>query len=484
MTPNRTILKWSFVIFLFSLLTHLPGITNPILDQHAWAQTLRAALARNYAEGGMRLFHPESDYIETASHDRAPQFPLYSYLVAVLYRLFGIKDFLGRVLSAFFAALSAVYLYFLVRGFEEERLARADAFLFCVVPLRIYFMRAFMPESMAIFSLLGGFYHFFAWVRREKFLPHGLLAAFLLTLVPLLKIAYSPLLLAPMIYLYREKKALFFSAEVLLSSLWIAGAAVSWYLYANFGVEKTEGFAHQMTGEMSVFQEWFRPGFWATHFLSRFPELITTYGGLLFFFVGVRKFWMSGKTFWLLWLGMTVLYIALCGSYGRIHVYASLPFTPVVAVIMAKGAVEIFQSWRGRSALLVLWFILIFSIPVHASLRIRHWYRLDETWVLHAREVADGLAGPGDLFFINSQDQPFYLYHLHRKGYTAHLEGEGLNVLKEAIGHGAKFMFSPNHLTTMNWESVEPEITKPYPLLYRDGNFSIYDLRGAKIAEN
>ena len=172
--------RWPLVIFLFSILTHIPGITSPILDYHAWAQTLRAGIARNYFEGGMNPVKPKSDYIETESHDKAPQFPLYSYLIAVCYVLFGFNDLFGRWISILFAALSAVSLYRLAREIEDERTARAAALVFCVIPIRIYFTRTVMPEAMAIFCLIEGFHQTVLWVRSEKFFPHGILAAGLL----------------------------------------------------------------------------------------------------------------------------------------------------------------------------------------------------------------------------------------------------------------------------------------------------------------
>src|SRR5438552_1470100 len=83
-----------------SLLTHLPGIFNRLLDFQSWAQTLRASQARNYFEGDMNFFHPRYYFAETSGHERALQFPLNSYCAALLYKTFGFHDWLGRLLSA------------------------------------------------------------------------------------------------------------------------------------------------------------------------------------------------------------------------------------------------------------------------------------------------------------------------------------------------------------------------------------------------
>src|SRR3989338_7036484 len=235
--------KTLLLLIAASLITHLPGITNPLLDHHAWAQTLRASLSRNYFEGGMNLFKPRYDYMENEGHDNAPQFPLYSYLVALLYKVFGFHETLGRVLSAVFAAFCAVFLYLLAARFLDEKTSFLSGLVFCFIPIRIYFMRTFMPEAMAIFCLVAGFYFFLLWMREDRFLPHGIASSILLTFVPLLKIAYLWLLLPPLIYAVSRRGLRFLISGSFLVSLFIFASAVGgWYGCANFGAERSSGF--------------------------------------------------------------------------------------------------------------------------------------------------------------------------------------------------------------------------------------------------
>lgn len=471
--------KAFLILAAASFLTHLPGITNPILDHHAWAQTLRASLSRNYVEDGMNLMKPRYDYIETAGHNKSPQFPLYSYLAALLYKVFGIHDFLGRVLSAIFAAWAAVFLYLLAARFLEDRTAFLSSLVFCVIPIRIYFMRAFMPEAMAIFCLLAGFYFFIRWLDddRDRFWPFGLAASFLLALVPLLKIAYLWILLAPAFYVLKKRGAGFLKnwGFLLFSTIFIFMVG-GWYARINLGAERTKGFLEQLTNEMSIVKEWMDPRFWSIHFLSRFPELLTTYAGLVFFFVGLWKIWKEKISFPLLWFVSTVFYILLCGSYGRIHQYVSLPFAPVNAVFMAVGMVFLWDRWKNRKALAALWILLTLSMPVHAALRIRHWYEPDQVWVLRAQKVVEQISSPEDLFFIASPNQPFYLYYIRRRGWTVPLEGEGQKFLEEALKKGAKFLFIPSGDPWVDFEVIRAWAGKNFPKVADDPEFAIYDL--------
>lgn len=480
MTERVSRSKAYLILAAASILTHLPGITNHILDHHAWAQTLRASLSRNYVEDGMNLMKPRYDYIDIGGHEKAPQFPLYSYLVALLYKVFGVHDFLGRVLSAAFAALSAISLYLLAGRFLEDNTALLSGLVFCVIPIRIYFMRTFMPEAMAVFCLAAGFYFFIRWIDDDRFWPLGLAASFLLAMAPLLKIAYLWLLLAPALYALKKRGSRFLKSRgfLLFSAIFVFMAA-GWYGRVNLGAERSKEFLEQVEGEMSILKEWTDPGFWSTHFLSRFPELLTTYGGLVFFLAGLRKIWKERVFFPLAWFGSTVLYILLCGGYGRVHQYVSLPFAPVNAIFMAAGMVFLWEKVRATHASplpTVLWILLALSMPVHAALRIRHWYRPDQIWVLRARESVDKISAPDDLFFVASPNQPFYLYHIHRRGWAAPLYGEGLQVFDIALKDGAKFLLIPSGDSHVDWDSVRAWAGERFPKAVDDPEFMIYDV--------
>ncbi len=425
----------------------------------------------------MNLFKPQYDYIE-AGQAKAPQFPLYSYLVALLYKIFGFHESLGRILSAFFSALSAGFLYLLAGRFLDEKSAFLSGLAFCFIPLRIYFMRAFMPEAMAIFCLLAGFYFFVRSISDDSSPFDGIVSLLFLTLVPLLKVAYLWLLIVPILYVWKQKglKCLLtikFAASFAFVFLTVGG----WYLYSNYGVKSSGDFAGMLIMEMSIFKVWRDPAFWSVHFLSRFPELLTTYGGLIFFVGGFYVLVRERRHFFVIWFGATVLYILLCGQYGRIHQYVSLPFAPVNAVFIGSGMAFFLEKWRHKRTLIILWLCLAVSIPVHAALRIKHWYRLDDVWMSQAKAISDQNSLPNDLFFINSPNEPFFLYHLHRKGWVSPLAGKGLEFFDQALKSGARFLFVPLHETGMDWELSKSQYEKRYSRVYSGNDFEIYDLR-------
>src|SRR6185295_1799714 len=99
-----------WTILGFSLLVHLPGIQSPLMDYQAYRQCQTASMARNYVRHGMHFLSPELD-TEGPPVRAGTEFPIYSYLLALLYKVSGVHEILGRLLSCLFAAWGAVYLY-------------------------------------------------------------------------------------------------------------------------------------------------------------------------------------------------------------------------------------------------------------------------------------------------------------------------------------------------------------------------------------
>ena len=495
------------LIFSVSCLTHLPGLFNPLLDFHGWAQTLRASISRNFYEGGMNFFKPQIDFQGNDLRHASTQFPLYSYLVAVCYKFFGVNEVWGRVLSMIFAAGSAVLLYFLICFFGQERVALISSLVFSFIPIRIYFMRTFMPESMAIFFLLAG-YLFTAlylnpniallengWrqksqLEKEKFFPYGFCSAIFLALSFLLKLPYI-FLSAPALFLISEKygRKAFYKKELYLWSGLIIIFLGSWYGYTIFGLPALTGEESFFKNELDYLKEWRSLKFWTTHFLSRTPELLTTYAGLLFLVVGLKEAWQKKIRFILAWFLSAVSYLILCGKYGKVHQYAALPLSPIYAVLIALGILSLWAKVQEKSSFKmngvsglrachsfnstkVLFILLVLSMPLHAFLRIRHWYDLTDFWVLRAKVVAKDLSKREDLFYIYAEDQPFYLYHLARKGFTHSRHPYGSGRFKEALKQGIKFFLVPGEL---KMEEKDPLFLEQFNLVYRDLDFSIYE---------
>ncbi|UUZ89938.1 glycosyltransferase family 39 protein [Paenibacillus sp. P25] len=93
-----------------------------------------------------------------------------TYLIAILYQLFGYHYALARIVPVLFFMGSAFFLYRIGRLYFPERTALFAVALYGVLPLNILYSRAIMPESAALFFMLGAFVFFTLWIRRDRLL--------------------------------------------------------------------------------------------------------------------------------------------------------------------------------------------------------------------------------------------------------------------------------------------------------------------------
>ena len=91
------------LILLFLLALLVRDIDRPLLDRHAWRQTDTASFARGLARGEFDVLHPRfvAYYPDAYGIDGATEteFNLYPLIVAGLYRLFGVREALARLVS-------------------------------------------------------------------------------------------------------------------------------------------------------------------------------------------------------------------------------------------------------------------------------------------------------------------------------------------------------------------------------------------------
>src|SRR5205809_6959308 len=90
----------ALALALLALALRCYGLTAPLLDYHSWRQADTAAIARNYGTSGYRLAYPQVDWGGQTPGYVESEFPLYSYTLALLYGIFGVYDWIGRLITA------------------------------------------------------------------------------------------------------------------------------------------------------------------------------------------------------------------------------------------------------------------------------------------------------------------------------------------------------------------------------------------------
>ncbi len=130
---------------------YFTGFDEPLLDRHAFRQTQTAISAYYIAHGGP--FFAYETPLFGAPYSAPFEFPLYQWIVAVVNRVTRMPlDGAGRAVSiAFFVATTVPFFRLLRRSEVSAASARLATALLLAAPEYIYWTRAFLIESTALF---------------------------------------------------------------------------------------------------------------------------------------------------------------------------------------------------------------------------------------------------------------------------------------------------------------------------------------------
>ncbi len=426
-----------------SVAAHLWGISSPPLDYHYHRQVNTAAIARNFHENGLKIWCPQIDWEGNYSGCSATEFPLYMWLVGLFWPVAGLGELWGRILAVGFSAATAVYLLLFLERWVEKEAAFYGAALFSCIPLEMFFGRSIQPEALALLGSVAGLYHWDASLRGGGSVGHAVAGAVWVFLSISHKLPYIHVLIpfAALTLHHRGRRGLR-HGRTWAAVIAVLGATYGWYKYASYGKYVVPTNPNEF---FSLLQYERLPYYVFFQFTSRFPELAATYGGLLLIWFGVRELiWGRGAWFFAAWWLAVAAHLAAGGYYTHQHEYTSLPFAPVNAAFMGLGLLKLKEkaerngkpmAWAGLA-------LLVLSVPVHAGLRIRKWYRVGYPYLAHARKAADAVSGPGDLFLCNERGSSVFLFYARRRGWSWDVSEAGekrIGEVEDKIRAGAKF---------------------------------------------
>jgi len=436
------------VVALLSLLVHSKGLTAPLLDYHYHRQVNTASIARAYWRAALPISQPRIDWDGGEDRLAATELPVYMWLYGKLWPVGGLGEKWGRLISVAASLLTALLLFV----FFDKELGREAAFwgasIFPLLPVEVYFGRTVQPEAAALLALIAAL---FFWSRSlDEGRPWGAwaLAVFCAFIAVGLKLPYAHLLVPLAGLTWRRLGRRTFSDwRMYAAGLISMGGVIAWYLHARQGVYVVPTHADEYTKLLSYSRI---PYFIQFQIFSRFPEVVMTYGGVVFLAVGARKvLWEKRDVFWLSWFFGVILHLFAMSGYSHYHEYTALPLAPVAAGLIGAGVARLREkasAAKNRALALAGVALLLAAIPAHSALRISHWYRQGFEYLEGAGKAAAAVSAPDDLFFTNCQASSVLLYYLDRRGWSSEFEFEDParldDILREHRAKGARFVAS------------------------------------------
>ncbi|HEY8314311.1 MAG TPA: glycosyltransferase family 39 protein [Candidatus Baltobacteraceae bacterium] len=223
-------------ILLLALVLRLKGIHDPVLDHPGWRQGDTASIARNFAQLQLNPLYPQTDYNGPPPNYVELELQIVPFACALLYKVFGVHEIFGRLISiAFSLGTVGVLAYFGRWLFAGELAGLFAALLYAIMPGSIYYGRTFTPDTTMVFFLTAALYAIARLLVDEQALPARRLAGAcaLLTLAFLAK-PVSVAALAPILALAGDRLRIRRRLEWGRLALYVAVPLLVLFAYDSF----------------------------------------------------------------------------------------------------------------------------------------------------------------------------------------------------------------------------------------------------------
>lgn len=464
------------IIIGLLFLIRVPYLDNPPFERYEmWRQSDTESMARNFIDGKFNIFYPQLNYEGPAPNYVQLEFQITTFIIAILYKFFGFHYELARLVPTLFFLGSVVYLYQISNKYFGMRAAVIATLLYGLYPLNIFFSRAVMPESAALFFFIGGFYYFDRWIASEKNQSLGIAAIFttfaISIKIPTVFVGIP--LLAMSIHKYKQsifkKWQLYIFAVIALlvpflyfnwlegisNKAFVTGIATN-HIFRNAGTAFFSAEAYQF-------------------YTTKMPESLTWIGIALFivglFFIKWKKDYPIG-----IWALAMIIEVVLIVAVIRFNYYLIF-ITPLMALVSGKFLASLTRNKIGLIA--VTGFMIGFGVWNYYNVVPR--FELNDN-ILGQAAVVKEITDKDDLILIGTLG-PELLNASNRHGWRFHLPNDKGDLesasqrLNDYIEKGANYFVPAGGYILGDQESKFKTFLEENFEKIEEGKFSFYRLQ-------
>ncbi|MCF8370923.1 MAG: glycosyltransferase family 39 protein [Bacteroidales bacterium] len=228
------------ILFLIAAGLYAVDLWHPV-DRLLWREADVASIARNFDRDGMNILEPRIDWRGDGPGFAEMEFPAYPWMIAVMYKIFGQYDIIGRFLSYLFSLLSLLVFFKMARSWLEPPASYIAALFFVFSPLIVQISNNVRPEPFMLLLDFLAIYFFVLWKDSNSW-KHLIIASIATSLAILAKISnlYIGILF---LFILLQKKGLrsfsdyriyvFGFIALLPPILWYVHAKGYWLDYGN-----------------------------------------------------------------------------------------------------------------------------------------------------------------------------------------------------------------------------------------------------------
>jgi len=423
------------LIVALALTLRLYHVTYPFLDHHSWRQTDTAAIARHFYRDHFEILQPELDRFGAGRSVVELEFQVTPFLTSLLYVVWGVRDWVGRIVPILFSLGSIIYFYRLVTLHFSERVAVFASFVFAILPLNVFFSRVLMPESGALFFATAAVYHFSAYLEKETGTQYALATVFA-TLAFLSKVSNLYLLIVFLglaVMKGRHRAANLRLLPFLAVSLIVTAA---YYGYMHLAAD-IKMIPYQIgTDKWGSIQLWTNPALYQV-LAHRFRTIVFTELGLGMLVAGL--FLPARSRMFHVWLAAALAYVLIAAYGNLVHSYYQVPLLPAGAFFIGLVLDHLYSSRPFRPVAVVLCILLL----ANAMANLRPMYGMYAYRAYDAARALKAIDTSRSLIVSvpHRHDMaPEMLYYADRKGWVLWPDQLSLDDLAQYRRQGAAYL--------------------------------------------
>ncbi len=154
-------------ILVMATILRLYKVGQPFIDATSWRQTDVATIADNFYQGNWNIFYPIIGWNGPGDQAVGYEFQTISYLAALLYRIVGHHDWVGRSLAIVFGVWGIFAFYQLMCLVWGKKHAVLSAAVLALLPGAIYVDRSFLPDPVMLSLVITSVWLLVAYLQTE-----------------------------------------------------------------------------------------------------------------------------------------------------------------------------------------------------------------------------------------------------------------------------------------------------------------------------
>ena len=195
------------IVIVLGLVLRLKCIHNPLLDHPGWRQGDEASIARNFATLQYNILYPQTNYDGPPPNYVELELQIVPFLAATLYKIFGVHEIFGRLITIAFSLGTVALLALFGRWLFSSAIAGIlAALLYAIMPGSVYYGRTFTPDAVMVFFMTAALYALCRLVvDEERWRPRTVLWCTALLALALLAKPVAAVAIVPVLVLMIER---------------------------------------------------------------------------------------------------------------------------------------------------------------------------------------------------------------------------------------------------------------------------------------